>query len=180
MKVEIARIVNIVKSIILLLALIGFVSILFYILGYLYHPSYAMFAFFLGIISSAIYCLINLVIGPSMILQVVGARPLEEHPRYEEVKMIVEDLCKKAGIPLPKLWYIPSRDINAFATGILPSNSHIAITLGALEYLNREELALPHPLKYGHRELPLLKHLYLLLYLHLQYQGVSALKLFRS
>jgi heat shock protein HtpX len=38
------------------------------------------------------------------------------------------------------VWIVPEPAPNAFATGIKPEDSHIAVTEGALETLNREEL----------------------------------------
>jgi len=141
MKFEKAKFENIIKSVLMVIGLVLFVGIICYIVGYLYNPYLAISSFLIGLLSAGIYSLISLIIGPSTILMLVNARPLEEHPRYSEVKNIVNNLCKKVGIPTPKLWYMPSEDINAFATGITPPHAHIVITLGALKHLNSEELA---------------------------------------
>ena len=53
---------------------------------------------------------------------------------------IVENLCITAGLPLPKIYCIESNQINAFATGRNAKNASIAVTRGALEKLQNEEL----------------------------------------
>ncbi len=53
---------------------------------------------------------------------------------------IVEPLCKRANLPVPKLYITPSDQPNAFATGRNPRNSAVAVTDGLLRTLNREEI----------------------------------------
>ncbi|KKT90782.1 MAG: Protease HtpX-like protein [Parcubacteria group bacterium GW2011_GWF2_45_11] len=52
----------------------------------------------------------------------------------------MENLCLTAGLPLPKIHLISDPNINAFATGRNPKTASIAITTGALEKLENEEL----------------------------------------
>jgi heat shock protein HtpX len=61
----------------------------------------------------------------------------EELPRAYEV---VERLTQKIGIPMPKLYVIPSDSPNAFATGRNPQHASVAMTQGILNLLNDEEL----------------------------------------
>jgi heat shock protein HtpX len=67
------------------------------------------------------------------------ARPVtrEELPRAYEV---VERLTQKIGIPMPKLYVIPTDSPNAFATGRSPQHASVAMTQGILNLLNNEEL----------------------------------------
>jgi heat shock protein HtpX len=68
-----------------------------------------------------------------------GARPVsrEELPRLYQ---IVERLCGKTGLPMPKLYVIPTQSPNAFATGRNPNHSAVAVTAGILDILNDDEL----------------------------------------
>jgi heat shock protein HtpX len=57
-----------------------------------------------------------------------------------ELYRIVEYLCARQDIPVPKLYIIPDRSPNAFATGRNPQHASVAITEGALRLLDKEEL----------------------------------------
>jgi heat shock protein HtpX len=68
-----------------------------------------------------------------------GAQPIsrEEAPRLYAV---MERLCAKANLPMPKLYLIPQPAPNAFATGRNPSHASVAVTQGLLELMNDDEL----------------------------------------
>src|ERR1700723_4583930 len=72
-------------------------------------------------------------------LAMYRAKPVtrEQLPRAYE---IVERLTQKIGIPMPKIYVIPSESPNAFATGRNPSHASVAVTHGILGLLNDEEL----------------------------------------
>src|SRR5205807_4920656 len=53
---------------------------------------------------------------------------------------VVERLTQKAGLPMPKLYVIPTESPNAFATGRNPRHASVAVTRGILELLDDEEL----------------------------------------
>ena len=61
----------------------------------------------------------------------------EQLPRAYE---IVERLSQKIGIPMPKIYVIPSESPNAFATGRNPQHASVAMTQGILDLLNDEEM----------------------------------------
>jgi heat shock protein HtpX len=69
-----------------------------------------------------------------------GARPVskEKEPRFYS---IVENLAQKAKIPMPGIYKMEGElQINAFATGRNPKNAAVAVTSGALQKLNDQEL----------------------------------------
>jgi heat shock protein HtpX len=68
-----------------------------------------------------------------------GAKPVsrEELPR---VYQIVERLCAKTGLPMPKIYVIPTNSPNAFATGRNPDHASVAVTAGILDLLSDDEL----------------------------------------
>jgi len=68
-----------------------------------------------------------------------GAQPVsrEQLPR---VYQIVERLCAKTDLPMPKLFVIPTASPNAFATGRNPEHASLAVTAGILDLLNDDEL----------------------------------------
>ena len=72
-------------------------------------------------------------------LAMYRAQPVtrEQLPRAYE---IVERLTQKIGIPMPKIYVIPTESPNAFATGRNPSHASVAVTHGILGLLTDEEL----------------------------------------
>ena len=68
-----------------------------------------------------------------------GAQPVtrEEAP---QLYRIMEFLCSRGGIPMPKIYIIPYDSPNAFATGRNPQHASVAVTEGALRLLNEDEL----------------------------------------
>jgi heat shock protein HtpX len=61
----------------------------------------------------------------------------EQLPRAYDV---VERLTQKMGLPMPKMYVIPTDSPNAFATGRNPKHASVAVTQGILTLLNDEEL----------------------------------------
>ncbi|HUZ46280.1 MAG TPA: zinc metalloprotease HtpX [Terriglobia bacterium] len=72
-------------------------------------------------------------------LSTSGAKPVsrEEDPR---IYQIVERLAAKAGIPVPKIYKVPTNSPNAFATGRNPNHASVAVTQGILEICDDEEI----------------------------------------
>jgi heat shock protein HtpX len=54
---------------------------------------------------------------------------------------MVDELRQQAGLPMPRVYLCPQQAPNAFATGRSPRKAAVAFTQGALDLLNREELA---------------------------------------
>jgi heat shock protein HtpX len=57
-----------------------------------------------------------------------------------QVYEIVERLTRKAGLPMPRIYVIPSETPNAFATGRSPSHAAVAVTQGILRLLEPRQL----------------------------------------
>lgn len=73
-----------------------------------------------------------------LVLKMYKAQPVTE-AEFPEVYGMVRDLCRRAEIPLPKVYRIPSPQPNAFATGRNPEHAAIAFTDGILNMLNADE-----------------------------------------
>jgi heat shock protein HtpX len=61
----------------------------------------------------------------------------EDLPRVYDV---VERITQRVGLPMPKIYVIPTDSPNAFATGRNPRHASVAVTRGILQLLNDEEL----------------------------------------
>lgn len=123
--------VVLIVAAILLLGAVGYVIGLFYASG----PVGLVGAVALAIVMS----LVSYFSGDKIVLASTRARPVtaQEQPRLHNM---VEGLSIAAGIPKPKVYVIPERALNAFATGRSPEHSSVAVTEGLLEAMNRVEL----------------------------------------
>ncbi|OQY98347.1 MAG: protease HtpX [Candidatus Brocadia sp. UTAMX2] len=74
-----------------------------------------------------------------IVLKMYGARIVseQESPDYYT---LVRELTDRAGMPMPKIYIIPTNAMNAFATGRNPRHAAVAVTEGMLNSLKREEL----------------------------------------
>ncbi|MFZ1519837.1 MAG: M48 family metalloprotease [Ignavibacteriaceae bacterium] len=119
----------------LLLILIGFVF------GSYYDPESGGFiGIFFSLILFGILSIISYFAGSKIMLAVSGAKEVTKdvHPQLFNV---VEEMRIAANMPYqPKIYIISDSAPNAFATGIKPENSAIAVTAGLLGSLNRDEL----------------------------------------
>ncbi len=74
-----------------------------------------------------------------MVLAMYRAQPVTE-AQAPELFGIVRGLTQKAGLPMPKVYIIPTDTPNAFATGRNPDHAVVAVTQGIMRILDREEL----------------------------------------
>lgn len=81
--------------------------------------------------------------GETVALQ-MGGVPVPEQtrdPQLRRLRNVVEEIAIASGVPMPKLYVLEHEaGINAFAAGYSPSDAVVAVTRGALERLNRDEL----------------------------------------
>lgn len=67
-----------------------------------------------------------------------------------ELYAMVHDLAARADLPMPKVYIIPEKAPNAFATGRNPQNGIVAVTEGLLRILDRREVAAVIAHELGH------------------------------
>jgi heat shock protein HtpX len=72
-------------------------------------------------------------------LAAYNAQPIERHEAPELYDMVAS-LSDRAGIPMPKLFIVPTESPNAFATGRDPEHAAVAVTQGILNKLSSDEL----------------------------------------
>ena len=82
--------------------------------------------------------------GGAFVAQSLGARPVSPHTKdlaERRYLNIVEEMSLAAGLPMPACFVVDhDTTINAFAAGNNPQDAAVAVTRGALTYLNRDEL----------------------------------------
>lgn len=59
---------------------------------------------------------------------------------HQQLINVVDEMRIASGLPMPRVVVIPDPDPNAFATGMSPESSVVAVTQGLLTTLNRDEL----------------------------------------
>src|SRR5881275_1282333 len=93
----------------------------------------------MALIIAAVMNFVSYFYSDKIALAMYRAQPVsrEELPRAYAA---VERLTQKIGIPMPKMYVIPTESPNAFATGRNPSHASVAVTHGILQLLTDEEL----------------------------------------
>lgn len=129
------------KSLILFISLGITLLLLGYFFGSAYHADGGGFiGIFFALVIWGILSLISYFSGSKILLAVSGAKEVTKdvHPQLFNV---VEEMKISAGLPaMPKIYIMNETAPNAFATGIKPENSAVAVTAGLLARLNRDEL----------------------------------------
>ncbi len=74
-----------------------------------------------------------------MVLAAYGAQPIDE-AAAPRLYAIVRRLVTRAGIPMPRVYLVPSETPNAFATGRNPQHAVVAVTEGIMRILDEDEL----------------------------------------
>lgn len=74
-----------------------------------------------------------------MVLRMYDVQPVDRssHPKLYGM---IEELARKADLPMPAVYIIPQKQPNAFATGRNPENSAVAVTQGILQTLDERQL----------------------------------------
>lgn len=78
--------------------------------------------------------------GDKIALATAGAQGPITKDQNSYLYTMVENLCIADGIPMPKIYLMDDPQINAFATGRGPNHASIAVTTGAINQLENEEL----------------------------------------
>ena len=92
-----------------------------------------------ALLASAVMNFVSYFFSDKIALSIYRAQPVtrEQLPR---VYNVVERLTGRIGLPMPKIFVIPSESPNAFATGRNPTHASVAVTHGILDLLDDEEL----------------------------------------
>ncbi len=92
----------------------------------------------------SLYRMASLRAGGEAVALQMGATEVPESTtdfQLRRLRNVVEEIAIASGVPVPKLYVMEHESaINAFAAGYSPSDAAVAVTRGALERLNRDEL----------------------------------------
>ena len=99
----------------------------------------------LGIIGlGSLYRIASLRGGGEPVALQMGGMPVPENTtdtQLRRLRNVVEEIAIASGVPVPKIYVLEHEAaINAFAAGYSPSDAVVAVTRGALDKLNRDEL----------------------------------------
>jgi heat shock protein HtpX len=75
-----------------------------------------------------------------MVLSMYGAHEVDRNSAPDLYNLVAE-LAANAQLPMPRVFVMDEAQPNAFATGRNPQNAAVAVTVGLMEQLSREELA---------------------------------------
>jgi heat shock protein HtpX len=128
--------VNNVKTVLLLGLLSGFL-----LLGGEYFGGRN--GLWLGLSLAVIMNFTSYFFSDKIALSMYSAQPVSESENwdvYQRLAPIVQNLCHKMGLPMPRLWLIPEQSPNAFATGRDPKHASVAVTAGILQLMEDREL----------------------------------------
>ena len=126
------------RTMALFAALIGLFMAIGYLVGfYFYGDPITGSLFFLGL--AAIMNAVSYFFSSKIVLWTYRAKIVtkEEQPRLYNV---VNKICMKADLPMPKIAIVPTQTPNAFATGRNKNNAVVAATQGILSLLSDDEL----------------------------------------
>ena len=109
-------------------------------IGYVFSQAYGDPSFlFFAVIFTIIYSSISYFSSASIALALARAKQIQKSDN-PQLYNIVENLCITDGLPMPKLYVTPEMQINAFATGRNEKTACVAVTIGALQKLDKNEL----------------------------------------
>ena len=130
------------------LAVISIALSVFFVLSYVYQPSWELFwitgAGTIGVVSLAsLGRIASLASGGSVVAEALGGQlisPNTSDPQQRRILNIVEEMAIASGTPVPPVYLMEEKSINAFAAGNSVNNAVVGITRGCAEKLNREQL----------------------------------------
>jgi len=128
------RMVNNIKT----AALLGGLMALFVVVG----SRWGMPGMTVALVMGGMMNLVAFFFSDKIALATMRAREVtaEEGGAPGELVRLVDELRQRAGLPMPRVYICPQEAPNAFATGRSPSKAAVAVTMGALRLLNKEEL----------------------------------------
>src|SRR5690349_14103022 len=129
------------NSALLALAVLALFGALGFTIGYALtgEPSGAVAVLVFGLVIGGLLAIGSYYGGDSLVLATSGAHEVDEAAQPQLLN-VVREMSVAANVPMPKVYLIDDTAPNAFATGRDPQHASVAITIGLLQKLDREEL----------------------------------------
>ena len=103
------------------------------------YSSGGVIGIFLAVGIGVVAALVSYYAGDALVLASSGAREVTDADQPQLIN-VVREMAIAANVPMPKVYLINDTAPNAFATGRDPQHASVAITIGLLQKLDREEL----------------------------------------
>ncbi len=129
------------NSVLLALAVIVLLGLLGLLIGWAVtgDPRAALPSTGIAIVVGLLASLFSYFLGDSLVLATSGAKEVTAQDQ-PQLMNVVQEMAIAANVPMPKVYLINDTAPNAFATGRDPAHASVAITIGLLQKLDREEL----------------------------------------
>ena len=128
---------NKIKSNLVIFGFITFIAVAAYFIGYALGYGWGFVGY--ALILSGIMSFASFYYSDKIVLSLSNAVPANPRIHFD-FYTVTDNLCKVAGIPIPKLYVIEDTAMNAFATGRDPQHAVVVATTGILAKLTRTEL----------------------------------------
>ena len=100
---------------------------------------YGVVAAAIALVAGFVAALLAYYAGDALVLASSSAREVDAQSAPQLFNVVAE-MATAAGVPMPRVYIIDDTAPNAFATGRDPQHASVAITVGLLQKLDREEL----------------------------------------
>ena len=129
------------NSVLLALAVVVLLGLLGLLIGWAVtgDPRAALPSLAIAVGVGLVASLASYYMGDSLVLASSGAREVTA-AEMPQLWNVVQELAVASSLPMPRVYLIDDTAPNAFATGRDPEHASVAITVGLLQKLDREEL----------------------------------------
>ena len=95
------------------------------------------------VVMAASFKMASLASGGKIVAEMLGGKLIDPSTNdldERKVLNVVQEMAIASGVPVPSVYLLPEKAINAFAAGDQPHNTVIGVTRGSVSLLSRDEL----------------------------------------
>lgn len=127
------------NSLILMVSIFLIILLMGYVIALSLSGEWFFFIIIFSTFFSMIYVWSGYKFSDKIALKSVNAKSASKK-EHKEYLNLVENISISSGIPRPRAYVMPLKQINAFASGINPEKAVVCVSQGALEKLDKREL----------------------------------------